>query len=145
MSALRLTEAIIAAGVPIRGVSIGEEGSAPSVTVVPAGLQSAAQATINAFDWSVNAERAWQALRDRGELIAAGDLGAKGRQALMLVLLDELNLHALKINSILDAVDGATTLAQLKAAVLLITDYPQRTRQQLVTALTNKVNAGDVD
>lgn len=64
-------------------------------------------------------------------------------RAVLLAALDEFNLHALKINAILDAVDAATTLANLKSAVALIADYPQRTRQQLVTAIRNKITNGD--
>jgi hypothetical protein len=56
-----------------------------------------------------------------------------------LVALDELNAHALKTNSILDAVDAATTLADLKSRIALITDYPQRTIQQMQTAVRNKL------
>ncbi len=56
-----------------------------------------------------------------------------------LVALDELNAHALKVNSILDAVDAATTLADLKTRVAAISDYPQRTIQQMQTAVRNKL------
>lgn len=51
-----LHAAIVAAGVPIDGVSI--VNSAKHVaTVQPASLQAAAQATIDAFDWSDAAEQ----------------------------------------------------------------------------------------
>ena len=56
-----------------------------------------------------------------------------------LVALDELNAHALKVNSILDAVDAATTLADLKTRVAAITDYPQRTIQQMQNAVRGKL------
>lgn len=78
-------------------------------------------------------------------LQADDDLNAKRDRALALTILDELNNHALKINAILDAIDGATNLATLKSAVAAIADYPPRTQQQLITALQNHVNAGDVD
>lgn len=66
-------------------------------------------------------------------------------RAIVAVTLDELNLHALKINAILDAVDGAATLAALKTAVAAIPDYPQRTPAQLVNAIKNKIDGGTVD
>jgi hypothetical protein len=56
-----------------------------------------------------------------------------------LVALDELNAHALKTNAILDAVDAATTLADLKTRIAAIADYPQRTIQQMQTAVRNKL------
>ncbi len=56
-----------------------------------------------------------------------------------LVALDELNAHADKTNSILDAVDAATTLADLKTRVAAIANYPQRTIQQMQTAVRGKL------
>jgi hypothetical protein len=61
------------------------------------------------------------------------------------VILDEFNAHATKMNAILDAVDGAASLAALKTAVALIADYPQRTKAQLLTAMQGKIQAGDTD
>jgi len=55
------------------------------------------------------------------------------------VIVDEFNLRADKINAILDAVDGATSLATFKTAVGAINDYPQRTLAQLKTAVRNKL------
>lgn len=63
----------------------------------------------------------------------------------LLALVDELNLHALKINSILDAVDAATSLADLKARIGAIADYPQRTLAQAKASIRNHITAGDVD
>lgn len=66
-------------------------------------------------------------------------------RALMLVILDELNLHAAKINAILTAIDSGSNLLQVKANILAIADYPARTAAQLRTAINNKLNAGDAD
>jgi hypothetical protein len=60
-------------------------------------------------------------------------------RAYALVALDELNAHALKTNAILDAVDAATTLADLKTRIAAITDYPQRTIQQMQNAVRSKL------
>ncbi len=57
--AQRLQEAIIGAGVAVTGVSIGVRGDASTVKVEPESLQAAAQATIDAFDWSQVAHNAW--------------------------------------------------------------------------------------
>ncbi len=70
---------------------------------------------------------------------------SKLMRALLVTLLDELNLHALKINSILDAVDAATSLADLKTRIAAVNDYPSRSMAQAITTIKSKINAGDVD
>ena len=60
-------------------------------------------------------------------------------RALMLLLLDEMNGHAQKINSILNAVDTASSLAEFKANIAAIADYPTRTEAQLKSAIKNKL------
>lgn len=60
-------------------------------------------------------------------------------RAFMLLVLDELNAHANKINAILTAIDTSTNYATLKANIVAITDYPQRTEAQLRTAIRNKL------
>lgn len=65
---------------------------------------------------------------------------SKALKAVALLTQDELNLHALKINAILDAIDGASSLSTLKTAVAAIADYPQRTPAQLKAAFDNKVD-----
>lgn len=66
-------------------------------------------------------------------------------RAIVLLVLDEFNNHALKINAILDAVDQATSLADLKTRVAAIPDYPQRTTAQLITAIKNAIDSGSAD
>lgn len=66
-------------------------------------------------------------------------------RAVMLVILDELNLHATKINAILTAIDNGSTLAQVKTNIAAIADYPARTAGQLRTAVEGKLTAGDAD
>ncbi len=75
----------------------------------------------------------------RDAVAAAFDNVEDIERAFALVLLDELNLHAARVTAILDAVDGAGTLAALKTAVLAINDVPQRTIGQLKTALRGKL------
>jgi hypothetical protein len=60
-------------------------------------------------------------------------------RAVVLVVRDELNLHADKINAILTAIDNNSTLANIRTAIAGIADYPQRTVQQLRDAVRNKL------
>jgi len=70
-----------------------------------------------------------------------GDKTERLVRALMEIILDEFNLHALKHNALLDAIDAAASLADFKARVALIPDYPPRTAAQLVTAIKAKLAA----
>lgn len=79
------------------------------------------------------------------DLVVAGVSSSVFARAIAAVLLDELNAHALKINSILDAVDAATSLADLKTRIGLIADYPQRTLAQAKTSINNKIDSGEAD
>ena len=56
----RLKKALEAAGLAVVGVSVGTEGVAASVKVQPVNLQAAAQATIDAFDWSQAAQTTFE-------------------------------------------------------------------------------------
>lgn len=60
-------------------------------------------------------------------------------RALVLLLLDELNLHATTTDAILTAAISATNLADFKNKMGQITAIPQRTVQQLRTAILNKL------
>ncbi len=62
-------------------------------------------------------------------------------RATLLVILEELNAHALKINGILDSADNATSLADFKTRMAAIADYPQRTIAQLKTSVRNKLGS----
>lgn len=66
-------------------------------------------------------------------------------RGVVLALLDELNLHALKMNSMIDAVNAATSLSDLKTRYSTIADYPQRTMAQAVTSIKTHITNGDVD
>jgi len=60
-------------------------------------------------------------------------------RAFVLVLMDELNLHAATVTAILNAIDGAASLADVKTSVGAIADLPQRTNGQLKTSIRNKL------
>lgn len=66
-------------------------------------------------------------------------------RGLMLIILDEMNAHAAKMNAILTAIDSGSTLAQVKSNIAAIADYPQRTALQLRNAIQSKINAGEAD
>lgn len=62
-------------------------------------------------------------------------------RAFMLVVRDELNLHADKMNAIMTAIDNSTNYATLKSNIGAIVDYPQRTIAQLRTSIRNKLGS----
>ena len=66
-------------------------------------------------------------------------------RAALLTIVDEFNNHADKTNAILDAIDGASSLATLKSSIGAISNLPQRTGAQLRTAAENKLTSGDAD
>lgn len=73
------------------------------------------------------------------------DRNARVFRAFVLVLLDELNAHAVKINAILTAIDNGVNLAAVKANVAAIADYPTRTATQVRNAITGKIDDGSAD
>lgn len=60
-------------------------------------------------------------------------------RAAALVVLDGFNAHALKVKELLDQVDLATSLADLKTRYAAITDIPQRTPAQVRAAIKAKL------
>lgn len=60
-------------------------------------------------------------------------------RAFMLIVLDDRNLLAARLSSLLDAIDGAGSLAALKTSALAIENPPQYTEQQLRTAIRNRM------
>lgn len=62
-------------------------------------------------------------------------------RAFMLMILDDRNLLAARITSILDAIDGASSLATLKTAVASINNPNQYTEQQLRDAIKARLGS----
>lgn len=60
-------------------------------------------------------------------------------RALGLCTVDLNNFMATTVKEILDAIDAATTLADLKSRIAAITDPPQRTGAQMKTQIRNKL------
>jgi hypothetical protein len=74
-----------------------------------------------------------QAARDA--VVAQFDRQEDISRAVALLLLDVSNRQAQRFNALLNAIDAATTLANLKSAVALIQDVPVATERQLIDAL----------
>lgn len=75
-------------------------------------------------------------LEDRGMMVL---------RALVIELVADRNMLAGKVNAILDAADGAASLAQFKTATAAIANAPTYTASQVRTALANRVTAGEAD
>jgi len=146
--ALRLLEAVRGAAPLVQDVSFSE-GLSASVQVRPSSEQAAAQATIDAFDWSAAAHAAWQNLQDRTtaktKVNTDVDYEAKALRALVAVLLDEVNALRQWLASFKVEVAAATNLADLKTRVATLPATPDRTLAQAKTAILNKVDGGTVD
>jgi len=81
-------------------------------------------------------------------LVVARNVGLKaelssptGLAAFALLVLDELNAHAATTTAILDAIDNASNLGDVKTAISAIADVPQRTKTQMRTSWENKIDS----
>jgi len=147
-STARLEAAIKAVPVAITGLAIGTEGVSATVTVRPSSLQAAAQATINAFDWSDSAQVVWENLRARERAIlflSDTEAAHKVLRAAFDVARDENNVLRAWLASFKTEVAASSSLADLKTRVATLPATPARTLAQLKTAITNRINDGTVD
>lgn len=62
-------------------------------------------------------------------------------RAFMRVVLNEFNAHAAFHNQILNGIRTATSLADLKAKATAKQDYPDRTVEDLITAIRNNLGS----
>jgi hypothetical protein len=138
----RLDRAIRLAMVDITGVN-------SNGLVSPAGLQAAAQPTIDAFDDSDTAQNAAenQAYRGTAQIRLDDDRTDlyKILRAEADVLVGELNILRQWFMSFKAEVAAATSLADLKSRVATLPDTPDRTLSQALTALKNTISQGNVD
>ncbi len=93
-------------------------------------MDAAARAVVDAAELSA----------DRDELTDTIDMAETYTRAFALVVLDEFNAVASKLNEILDAIDAANNLSQVKSNVAVILDQPVRTVAQLKAAVRNKAD-----
>lgn len=142
-----LDEAIRTAGMPIDGVARLNDGTVridfhPEAT---AQQRLDAQAIADGWDWTPLTPV--QLLRREATKLMASEQAedAALMRAVLLVILDELNLHAAKLNAILTAIDNGANLAAVKTNITAITDYPTRTAQQVRTAIQGKITDGSAD
>lgn len=111
---------IIAAVCPITGVSIGNEGESKTVKVFPPELQKDAQPTIDAFDWSDDAQAAWE--RKKRQAAAKAilfDADADAQTLALWAMVKHLQEQVYELQKIADIkpVDGADLIATLQASV----------------------------
>ena len=102
-------------------------------------LNAVSPAQVQAYFAQHRRQRILNALTDAQDANAARD------RAIALVLKDVYDITRNRINAILDAIDAATNLANLKSAVAAINDLPPQTNADLLQLLRNHVNAGEVD
>lgn len=77
----------------------------------------------------------------RDEIVQQIDRQEDILRAFAGLLVDELNAHSARTNALLDAIDGAGSLAALKTAAGRIQNLPTRDLAQLRQAIRNKIGA----
>jgi predicted DNA-binding transcriptional regulator YafY len=151
MTLARLSNTIKAAGIPIDGAS--GDSAAVRIDFKPeatAPQRAQAEAIVAAFDWSDAAHQVWLAQQEKASASEALDRGVLQSAsqaeriviALAQMILDEFNTHSAQTSAMLAAIAAATSLADLKTRMALVSNIPQRTQQQLVNAIKAKINGG---
>lgn len=144
----RLLVTIQAAVPAVTDVSVGVIGQPATVSVRPANQQAAAQATIDAFDWSAGAQAAWENLQARtlAVVLLADPAGAyKLIRAVADAARDSDNVLRAWLAAFKVEVAAATNLADLKTRVAALPAMPAISNATLRIAITNRVNDGTVD
>jgi len=122
-------------------------GITPTLVVVShPSLTSANDAAVNSaiaayvFDPIYNVRQ-----QARAAIAAATDSDTEVKRAMAAVLIDEINALREWVEAFKAAVAAATTLADLKTRVAALPAMPDRTLQQAVTAIQNKITSGSAD
>lgn len=146
----RLTE-VIQTVAPIHGVS-GSQVQGIRIDFKDEATQQQrdnAATVLASFDWSVETHIMWLLLKDRNLASTIFDVDtssiAKAIRAFALITLDEVNALRNMWTAFKAEVDAAASLADLKARVASLPNLPERTSQQLRTAIQNRITAGDAD
>jgi hypothetical protein len=134
-------------GIIVDSVSVGKEGDPKTVKVMPASKQTAAQPTIDAYDWSKEAAKQAQHTNDRTRAAAAVPFGAGQDQGIVLraeasLLVDEINALRERNNQLTACIAKADTLTTLKSCAAALPVLPARTLDQAVNALGQKITSG---
>lgn len=135
-----LHDALAAAGLPLTGVSNG-------VPVYSRALTAPEQATAAGITGTPLATHAAQALRAKAKALldATDDRIADALRALVLVLVDEINLLRQRDRDRSVDVAGAATLAALKTAWAARPPLADRTGAQARAAIKSHLDSGDAD
>lgn len=135
----RLHVALTAAGVAAESITGGPAG----VTVHPTNLQTAAQPTIDAFDWSEAAHEVWIASEAKvtaKALYDAQDAAYRQVRAIVKLTVDELNILRGWLTSFKAEVAAAANLTDLKNRVAALPNTPERTYTQARTAIDTLID-----
>lgn len=111
--------------------------------------RTAAQAALDAFDWSQAAQDAWEfAQRKQSSL----DVFATSKDTLIVALrgvvealVGELNRQKLWNASLKTAVANAATFAQLKTNIATLNNVNPLSKPQVRQAIANEINAGNAE
>lgn len=108
-------------------------------------VRNATAPEIANFSVAQAADEMLQARQEASDLLDTAYPIAKLHRAVLLLVLDELNVLRAWITDFKADVSGAATLAALKTAVAADADLPARTNAQLVAAIRSKLSAGTAD
>jgi hypothetical protein len=109
------------------------------------------EAAVIEAEWAANppltAQQMLDALRAKAAAMIdqAADAQAVKDRAMLLVLMDELNLLRAWVTSFKAAVAAATNLANLQTRVAALDSLPQRTANQIRPAVQGKMTDGSAD
>lgn len=143
---VRLTKALLALGHPVTGCSGTGAGDVrlsfqPGTT--PAQAAAAYQYAQVTFDWGAPAHAAWLVTQKKDRAKADyDDAGEYGRllRAVALVARDEINVLRQWIMAFKAEVAAATSLANFQARIATLPNTPDRTVDQMRTAIRNRVD-----
>ncbi len=142
-------DSAIKAVCPIDGTS-GEQGSVriDYSAVATQQQRAAADAALASFDWSANAQAAFdltQGRADAASIFNATTAQAKANKAIVQLVVDELNLLRQRDTDLRAQIAAASTLADLKTRVSSMTALSARTLSQALTAIQAAIGSGKAD
>jgi hypothetical protein len=139
-------DAALKAVCPIDGTSGSDPTRIDFAASATAQQITDAQAVLSAFDFSQSADDAWTLSQIRALALALPTEAVPiAIRALLLMILDEFNLHTTWEAALTAQIAAATSLANLQTRVAAITPIPTRTKANLITAITNKITTGSAD
>lgn len=143
--------AVLANGAPAQpgwNVVTRADGVRVRVDTANGAPNAAAVAAVNNFDLSapgVAAKTVTRTQADAKSLAVDPDADYRLLRALMLLMMDELNILRTRVRAMDAAVAGAATLAALKTAWAALNPMPDRTASQIKPALLARVDTPEAD